>query len=126
MREATVDLERSSTPSGLEALRAALEEEEIPAVIERDGKRAEDQWVLRVAESAADQATRVLANRRALGALIDWDTVDVGEPTEEVKAVLASSSRVRHFSILVRRVGAIVGFIVVALGILGAVLTLLR
>ena len=107
-------------------LKVILEKEGIPSVIDCSGNDRMQPWCLRVDASYLEAAQRTLSNCSALGTHIDWDDVDVGEPSGEVKAVLASSEAIRRFSGWVWGLGLLVGFVVIGLGILGVVLSLLR
>lgn len=122
----SVVLERSQSRTVLEAARLILAEEEIPSVIESSRDQEEPGWCLKVANEAQDQAQRVLMNRRALGSMVDWDNLDVGEPSPEVQAVLKGRKGLHRFSSVVWILGLTVGIAAVGLAVLGIVLAVLR
>lgn len=121
-----VVVQRSASRTVLEVAQMTLAEEEIPSLVEsiRDGN--EGGWCLKVSAAAQDEAERLLENRKALGSLVDWENLDVGEPSEEVQAVLKGRKRLRRFTSVLWVLGLTVGIIALGLAGLGFVLAVLR
>ncbi|MDB3961472.1 hypothetical protein N9411_00470 [bacterium] len=111
--------------SELDAVRLILDEEGIPAVVERRHGVDPPDWVLLVADAAGEEARRTLENRAAVASHIDWDELDVGTPPDEVRDVLAGADRIRRFKIVVRVAGTVVGLLMLALAVVAVVATLI-
>lgn len=117
-------LERSQSRTVLEAVRLILAEEGIPSVVEV-AKDARGGWCLKVSMAAESEASQVLQNRKAMGALVDWENLDVGEVPREVEAILEGREGIRRFSYILWVVGLSVGLTAVGLAVLGIVLAVL-
>ena len=111
--------------SELDAVRLILDEEGIPAVVERRHDVDPPDWVLLVAEAAGEDARRTLENRAAVASHLDWDEVDVGSPPDEVRDVLAGAGRIRRFNAVVRVAGTVVGLLMLGLAVVAVVATLI-
>jgi hypothetical protein len=122
----TVVIHRSASRTVLEAAQMTLAEEEIPSLVELVHGGTEGGWCLKVSAAAQDEAERLLENRKALGSLVDWDNLDVGEPSEEVQAVLKGRERLRRFTSVLWVLGLTVGIITLGLAGLGIILAVLR
>ena len=121
-----VVIQRSASHTVLEAAQMTLAEQEIPSLVELERDSTEGGWCLMVSAIAQDEAERLLENRKALGSLVDWENLDVGEPSEEVQAVLKGRERLRRFTSVLWVLGLTVGIITLGLAGLGIVLALLR
>ena len=71
---------------------------------------------------AARQALELL---QVDAARIDWNTVDVGEPPDEVVRTLASSGFMHRFRQFVITIGPIVGLVLLLLSAVGALIIVL-
>mgnify|MGYP001580868524 FL=1 len=111
--------------SELDAVRLILDEEGIPAVVERRHDADPPDWVLLVADAAGEDARRTLDNRAAVASHIDWDELDVGTPPDEVRNVLAGADRIRRFNIVVRVAGTVVGLLMLLLAVVAVIATLI-
>ncbi|MAB72676.1 MAG: hypothetical protein CMJ54_09235 [Planctomycetaceae bacterium] len=111
--------------SELDAVRLILDEEGIPAVVERRHDVDPPDWVLLVADAAGEDARRTLENRAAVASHIDWDELDVGAPPEEVRNVLAGADRIRRFNVVVRVAGTVVGLLMLALALVAVIATVI-
>lgn len=125
-QSSTVVVQRSASRTALEAVQMTLAAEEIPSLVESVRDDTEGGWCLKVSTAAQDEAERLLENRKALGSLVDWENLDVGEPSEEVQAVLKSRERLRRFTSVLWVLGLTVGIIALGLAGLGIVLAVLR
>ena len=108
-----------------EGVRQMLLEEDIPALVERSRTDVREKWCVQVPAVALEDARRVLANREAMGSSIDWEQVDVGEPTPEVLAELRGGAAIHAFASVIRWVGAILGLLILGAGLLGIILAVI-
>lgn len=108
-----------------ETIRHVLAEEGIPATVERDREACSDRWMVLVAALAVDDADRVLANREALAAGIDWDEVDVGELSARDARLLAAAPRRRRIARLVVSIGTVLVLAMVLLGMVAMIADLI-
>ncbi len=118
-------VEIADTSGVLEVTKQLLDEEGIPSTIERlvrDGSRS---WGLVVSSSALEHAERVISNRKATGSLVDWDHLDVGEPSTETQAELRRQGGVRVISSIIRWLGPAVVIIILCLTAIGIILSLI-
>ena len=120
----SVVIERSESWTVLEAARLTLAEEEIPSVVEA-ATDAAGGWCLSVATAARADAQRVLEQRRAMGSMVDWEQVDVGEPPREVQSVLEGRDGLHRISRVLWVVGLVAGIITLGLTVLGIALVLI-
>ncbi len=111
--------------SELDAVRLILDEEGIPAVVERRHDVDPPDWVLLVADAAGVDARRMLENRAAVASHIDWDELDVGPPPPEVRDVLAGAGRIRRFNAVIRVAGTVVGLLMLLLAVVAVIATLI-
>jgi hypothetical protein len=118
-------VEIADTSGVLEVTKQLLDEEGIPSTIERlvrDGSRS---WGLVVSSSALEHAERVISNRKATGSLVDWDELDVGDPSTETQAELRRQGGVRVISSIIRWLGPAVVIIILCLTAIGIILSLI-
>ena len=120
-----VILQTCASHSLAEGLRQILLEEDIPALVERSRTDVEEKWCVQVPEEALEHARRLLANREAMGSSIDWENLDVGEPTPQVLAELRTGPAIHVFASIIRWMGAILGLVILGLGLLGIVLAVI-
>ncbi|MCH2160631.1 MAG: hypothetical protein MK085_02025 [Phycisphaerales bacterium] len=120
-----VTLKTCDSRSLADGLRRMLMEEDIPALVERSPAPGKEQWCVRIPEAALEDAERVLANREAIGATINWEDVDVGEPSAEVQAELRRGPAVHAFATAIRWTGAILGLLILGSGLLGVILAVI-
>ena len=118
-------IEIADTPGVLEVTRHLLDEEGIPSTIERLHDTQSRSWGLVVSSAAQDDAERVLANKRAAGSLVDWDQIDVGEPSSETQTDLRLKGQVRFISTIIRWLGPAAVIVILFLSALGIILSLI-
>lgn len=120
-----VAVRRTTGRTAAETIRHVLAEEGIPATVERDREACSDRWMVLVAALAVDDADRVLANREALAAGIDWDEVDVGELSARDARLLAAAPRRRRIARLVVSIGTVLVLAMVLLGMVAMIADLI-
>ena len=64
-------------------------------------------------------------NQKATGSLVDWDQIDVGEPSSETQAELRRQSGVRFISSTIRWLGPAVVIVILCLSAFGIILSLI-
>ena len=121
---ASVVIERSESWTMLEAVRLTLAEEGIPSVVE-SATDTRGGWWLTVSAAGRADAERALENRRAMGSMVDWEKVDVGEPPSEVQSVLAGREGLHRLTKIVWIMGLVAGIIVLGLTMLGIVIAVI-
>lgn len=120
-----VAVRRTTGRTGAETIRHVLAEEGIPATVERDRDAGADVWSVLVADLAAADAERVLANREALASGIDWDAVDVGELSARDARLLAAAPRRRRIARFVVSLGTVLVLLMVLLGLMAMIADLI-
>jgi|GEM_PF-3890138 len=109
----------------MDAIRMILADEGVPSLVEKDHEATPPDWTVQVSEAAGDEARRLLENRAAMASHIDWDTVDVGTPPDDVQSILKGMTGMRRFNTVVRVAGTAVGLIMLVLAIVAVVATVL-
>ena len=118
-------VEIADTPGVLEVTKQVLDGEGIPSTIERLHDDQSRSWGLVVSSAALEHAERVISNQKATGSLVDWDQLDVGEPSAETQAELRRQSGVRFISSTIRWLGPAVVIVILCLSALGIILSLI-
>jgi len=109
----------------MDAIRMILADEGVPSLVEKDHEATPPDWTVQVSEAAGDEARRLLENRAAMASHIDWDTVDIGTPPDDVQSILKGMAGMRRFNTVVRVAGTAVGLIMLVLAIVAILATLL-
>ena len=109
----------------MDAIRMILADEGVPSLVEKDHEATPPDWTVQVSEAAGDEARRLLENRAAMASHIDWDTVDVGTPPDDVRSILKGMTGMRRFNTVVRVAGTAVGLIMLVLAIVAVLATVL-
>ena len=118
-------IEIADTSGVLEVSKQLLDAEGIPSTIERLQGDQSRSWGLVVSSAAMEDAERVISNRKATGSLVDWDQIDVGEPSLETQAELRRQGGVRFISSVIRWLGPAVVIVILCLTTLGIIFSLI-
>jgi hypothetical protein len=118
-------IRRTSGRTAAEGVRMVLAQEGIPATVERDRDAGPEAYMVLVAQAAFDDAERTLANLEALAAGVDWDEVDVGEPSARDARLLAAAPRRRRIARWFLAIGTAAILVMVVLGLLAMIADLI-
>ena len=118
-------VEIAETSGVLQVTKQLLDEEGIPSTIERLHQEGAPAWGLVVSSAALSDAERIISNRRATGSLVDWDKVDVGDPSTDTQAELRRQGGVRFLSSIIRWLGPAAVIVILSLSTIGIILSLI-
>lgn len=116
-------IRRAADRVAADLIRHVLEEEGIPASVERDRRHGD--WLVLVAEAATEDAERALVNREAMASGIDWDSFDPGEMSARDARLLENGPRRLRIVRRLRTAGTYLLLLMILFGLLSMIADLL-
>ena len=116
-------IRRAEDRVAADLIRHVLEEEGIPASVERDRRHGD--WLVLVAEAATEDAERALVNREATASRIDWDSFDPGEMSARDARLLENGPRRLRIVRRLRIAGTYLLLLMILFGLLSMIADLL-